>query len=327
MDWENAHSPVMWAYTWRTALADARAGGVSYLLVRMDDEIERVVGHFFMAGRDPRTGGAEMSTWAADVPPAVSAWALLTTVLSAFEGNPNIPFVLAPAAASNVRANRFFASLDWLQLQTRRALRRYDGQVSDHHIWMLANTSEGRDAVRHRLAEIASTERPFTPSAHRTPSLEYLVAWGRHQAIRTKQVCNVMLQSTPRQTALEISPNSGELVRIEPTAQDRYRVSVAQRPCGSVEVHSDIGTSTTELVPRFSSWAPDNARVSAISALASHLADRPDGSRRTVVAVRDIDTSLANRLASLGFIDEGEAPPTLGEVATPRRMWTLLRIR
>ena len=55
MDWESAHSPVIWVDTWRSALADARAGGVSYLLVRIDDGVERVVGYFSMTGRDART--------------------------------------------------------------------------------------------------------------------------------------------------------------------------------------------------------------------------------------------------------------------------------
>ncbi|MGH3956915.1 MAG: GNAT family N-acetyltransferase [Mycobacterium sp.] len=324
MDWESAHSPVIWVDTWRSALADARAGGVSYLLVRIDKGIERVLGHFSMTGTDPRTGGAEISTWAVDVPAAVSRWAQLTTVLSAFEGNPAIPHALAPTAVSNVRANRFSRSMGWNQLQIRRALRPYDGQVSDHHMWILANTAEYRDWVKHQLSEISITRTSLTPTGVRRPDAEYLVAWARFAAIRTRQRIGTALRTTPPEPAFEIPSTSEEVVQIEPAGRGRYRVTVAARPGGSIDVYSDVGTSTTELVPRFESLISDDARVSALSALASHLTARPDRSRRTVIAVSDVDTILADRLATLGFIDEGDAPPTLGDDGGTLRMWTLL---
>ncbi|MFA4081761.1 GNAT family N-acetyltransferase [Mycobacteroides salmoniphilum] len=324
MDWESAHSPVIWVDTWRSARADARAGGVSYLLVRIDEGAERVVGHFSMTGTDPRTGGAEISTWAVDVPSAVSTWAQLTTVLSAFEENPAIPHALAPTATSNVRANRFSHSMGWTQLQTRRALRTYDGRVSDHHMWILANTAEYRDSARHRLTEIPIARTPLTSSRARLPDAEYLTAWARFAVIRTRQLIGAALRTTPTETAFEIPSASGEVVQVEPAGRGRYRVTVAARPGGSIEVHSDVGTSTTELVPRFESRISDDVRVSALSALASHLAARPDRSRRTVVAVSAVDTILADRLATLGFIDEGDAPPTLGDDGGTLRMWTLV---
>lgn len=323
MDWESAHSPVMWVDTWRSALADARAGGVSYLLVRIDDGTEKVVGHFSMTGRDPRTGGAEISSWAADVPPAVSAWAQLTTALCGFEGNPAIPHALAPVAVSNRRANRFSESMGWTQLQTRRALRAYDGHISDHHMWFLPNTVQYRDQASRRLAEIPSTGTLLT-STPRTPAAEYLLAWARFTAIRARRLLSTALRAAPPEPSFDIVATSGEEVHVEPAGCGRYRVSEAGSPLGSIDVHSDLGTSTTELVPRLDSGVSDNARVSAVCTLASHLADRPDRSRRTVVAVSDVDTALADRLAALGFTDEGEAPPTLGEDDATRRMWTLL---
>jgi hypothetical protein len=324
MDWQSAHSPVIWVDTWRSALADARAGGVSYLLVRIDEGNERVVGHFSMTGTDPRTGGAEISTWAVDVPPAASRWAQLTTVLSAFEGNPAIPHALAPTAVSNVRANRFSQSMGWRQLQIRRSLRRYDGQVSDHHMWIVANTAEYRDWATHRLSEITVTRTGFTPAGARRLDAEHLSAWARFAAIRTRQLVGATLRTAPSEPAFEMPTTSGEVVRIKPAGHGRYRVTVATRPGGSIDVHSDVGTSTTELVPRFESWISDDARVSALSALASQLTARPDRSRRTVIAVSDVDTTLAGRLATLGFIDEGDAPPTLGGDGATLRMWTLL---
>ncbi|WP_139360858.1 GNAT family N-acetyltransferase [Mycobacterium sp. D16R24] len=324
MDWESAHSPVIWVDTWRSALADARAGGVSYLLVRIDEGAERVVGHFSMTGIDPRTGGAEISTWAVDVPPAVSRWAQLTTVLSAFEGNPAVPHALAPTAVSNMRANRFSQSMGWNQLQIRRALRPYDGQVSDHHVWILANTAEYRDWVKHQLSEIPITRARFTPAGDRWPDVEYLAAWARFAAIRARQLIGTALRRTPLEPAFEIPSAGGEVVQVAYTGHGRYRVTVAERPGGSIDVHSDVGTSTTELVPRFESRISDDARVSALSALASHLTARSDRSRRTVIAVRAVDSTLADRLATLGFIDEGDAPPTQGGDGATLRMWTLL---
>lgn len=325
MDWESAHSPVMWVDTWRAASADARAGGVSYLLVRIDDGSERVVGHFLMAGRDHRTGGAEISTWAADVPSTVSAWAQLTTVLSAFDGNPAIPHALAPAAVSNVGANRFAESMGWTQLQTRRALRRYGGQVSDHHIWFLANTAEYRDWARRRLSDIPVTRAPFTPPAPHIPSAEYLAAWLRFVAIRARLRLGTLRRETTAQSALEIPSGSGEVARIERGDSGQYRVTIGGRPAGSVDVYSDIGTSTTELVPRLTQWVSDSARVAVVSGLAGHLAQAPAVSRRTTVVAQESDATLADRLATLGFADEGAAPAALGEDGPPRRMWTRLR--
>lgn len=324
MDWESAHSAVIWVDTWRSARADARAGGVSYLLLRIDGGAERVVGHFSMTGTDPRTGGAEISSWAADVPSAVSTWAQLTTVLSAFEENPAIPHALAPTAVSNVRANRFSHSMGWTQLQTRRALRTYDGQVSDHHMWILANTAGYRAWARRRLSEIPITRTPSTLPRAGRPGAEYLVAWARFAVIRTRQRIGTALRTTPPERAFEISSTGGEVVQVEPAGRGRYRVTVAARPGGSIDVHSDFGTSTTELVPRFESRISEDARVSALSALAIHLTARPDRPRRTVIAVSDADTALADRLATLGFIDEGDAPPTLGADGVALRMWTLL---
>ncbi|WP_131822137.1 GNAT family N-acetyltransferase [Mycobacteroides saopaulense] len=324
MDWASAHSPVMWVDTWRSALADARAGGVSYLLVRIDDGAEKVLGHFSMTGHDPRTGGAEVSSWAVDVPAAVSAWAQLTTVLSAFDASPNLPHALAPVAVSNIRANRFSESMGWTQLQTRRALRAYDGQLSDHHIWLLANTADYRDWIRRRLTEIPFLKMDLAPPTSSAPTAEYLTAWARFAVIRARQLVRRRWHAPASVRSFEISSTSGEVIHIEPADRGRYRVLVGGHPGGSVDVHSDAGTSTTELVPRLSSSISDAARISVVSILASHLADRPDGSRRTVVAVRDVDSALADRLAAQGFLDEGEAPPSLGEPGVKRRMWTLL---
>lgn len=327
MDWESAHSPVMWVDNWRSALADARAGGVSYLLVRIDKGAETVVGQFAMTGREPRTGGAEISMWSADVPPAASRWAQLTTALSAFEGNPAIPHALVPIGVTNIRANRFAASLGWVQLQTRRALRNYDGQISDHHIWILTNTPEYRDSMRRQLSELPSTRADFEPDAPRAAQPKYITAWGRYLVRRARQRLRTMHQPPPHQSAFEISSASGEVVRLESSFQGRYRVTLARRPAGSIDVHSDIGTSTTELVPRLSSWVPEDTRVLTVSTLASRLADGPFAPRRTVIAVRDGDALLADKLAILGFIDEGDTPPSLGEEGVPRRMWTLIQTR
>ncbi|KRQ31743.1 MULTISPECIES: GNAT family N-acetyltransferase [Mycobacteroides] len=324
MDWESAHSPVIWVDTWRSALADARAGGVSYLLVRIDDGIERVVGHFSMTGRDPRTGGAEISSWAVDVPSAVSGWAQLVTVLAAFEGNPAIPHALAPVAVSNVRANRFCESMGWTQLQTRRALRKYDGQISDHNMWVLANTAEYRDWVRQRLTEIPVRRTLLAPTVSRRPDAGYLAAWARFAAIRVRQRISATLRPTPTASSLETSTTDGEVVHIAPAGRGQFRVAVAKRTAGSIDVYTDVGTSTTELVPRFEPWVSRDVGACALSALASRVAASPDGSRRTVVAVSGADGTLADQLARRGFVDEGEAPATLGDGGTARRMWTLL---
>lgn len=324
MDWESAHSPLIWVDTWRSALTDARAGGVSYLLVRIDDGTERVVGHFSMTGTDPRTGGAEISSWAVDVPSAVSGWAQLVTVLSAFEGNPAIPHALAPVAVANIRANRFCESMGWTQLQTRRALRKYDGQISDHHMWVLANTAEYRDWVRQRLTEIPVTRTHLAPAVSRRPDAGYLAAWVRFAAIRARQRIRATLRPAPTESSLENSTAHGEVVHVAPAGRRQFRVAVAERTAGLIDVYVDVGTSTTELVPRFEPWVSRDAGACALSALASHVAALPGGSRRTVIAVGGGDSTLADQLARRGFIDEGEAPPTLGDDGAARRMWTLL---
>ncbi|MUM17648.1 GNAT family N-acetyltransferase [Mycobacterium sp. CBMA271] len=325
MDWESAHSPVMWADTWRAALGDAKAGGVSYVLVRIDNDTEKVVGQFSVTGRDPRTGGAEISIWSADVSPVVSRWAQLTSALSAFEGNPAIPHALIPVAVSNVRANMFASSLGWTQLQTRHQLRSYDGQISDHHIWILVNTAASRDAMRRQLLALPCARADSQPIAPRASQPLYIAAWGRYLVRRARQRLRTAKDVRPRPPVLEIPSANGEVVRLEPSSHDRYRVTMSERPAGSIDVYSDAGTSTSELVPHISSWVPEDARVAAVAQLARQLAEGPRASRRTVVTIRAGDSAIANDLVALGFIDEGDAPPSLGEEGVPRRMWTLIR--
>ena len=113
-------------------------------------------------------------------------------------------------------------------------------------------------------------------------------------------------------------------MHVAPAGRRQFRVAVAERTAGLIDVYVDVGTSTTELVPRFEPWVSRDAGACALSALASHVAALPEGSRRTVIAVGGGDSTLADQLARRGFIDEGEAPPTLGDDGAARRMWTLL---
>ena len=127
MSWSAAHSPYMWIHTWKQALSDAAQGWVSCLLVHLDGGCEHVVGHLAMAGRHPRTGGTEVSTWTAGVPHTVTMWAQASLIIAGFEANSNIPHAVAPLADQNVPVQRLAQAVGWSKLQTCRKLRMYVG--------------------------------------------------------------------------------------------------------------------------------------------------------------------------------------------------------
>ncbi|ORB48364.1 hypothetical protein BST43_24955 [Mycobacteroides saopaulense] len=296
MSWAAAHSPYMWIDTWKQALADVARGGASYLLVHLDAGRERVLGHLSMAGRHPRTGGTEVSTWTAGVPHTVTKWAQTSLIIAGFEANPDVPHAVAPLAVQNVAVQKLAESVGWSQLQTCRRLREYGGRPTDHQIWFQSNSTENLATLR-RARDALSNNMPSSKVGRRTAvSWGDLVARGHYE-----------LRSRCRRTVA--------------AAPDRQIEVVADRPAGTVEIAVDPGSSTTELIGRPRPDAPEDALTPTIADLAGRMALGPATTRRIVVAPRVDDQHLIGALAAHGFQSEGPTLPTLGESFGGRELW------
>lgn len=299
MSWPEAHSPYMWVHTWRQALADTARGWVSYLLVHLDSGQERVAGHLVMAGRHPRTGGTEVSTWTAGVPHSVTMWAQTALIIAGFEADPHVPHAVAPLAVQNVAVHRLAQAVGWSRLQTCRRLRIFDGAPSDHEIWFQANSAENlaalrgkRDALSNGAPERVRAGRPAIPWSQ-------LLACG-HYELRNR------------------------LRRATPNANSTVSVDISGRPAGVIEISVDPGSSTTELIVRAHADAPEDAFTPDLVKLAARVRAAPAPTRRVVVAARADDLVLIEALAAAGFQGEGPTLPTYGESGITRHLWTYL---
>ncbi|AMW19933.1 hypothetical protein Chelonae_p2182 [[Mycobacterium] chelonae subsp. bovistauri] len=297
MPWSTAHSPYMWIHTWKQALSDTARGWVSYLLVHLDGGREHVVGHLAMAGRHPRTGGTEVSTWTAGVPHSVTRWAQASLIIAGFEADPRVPHAVAPLAVENIAVQRLAQSVGWSQLQTCRRLRMYDGKPTDHQIWFQGNTIENLAALRSTRDALSGNITSWMTSGRRAAvSWSDLLARGRYE-----------LRNCRRRVAAD--------------ANSSVAVTVSGTSLGSVEIAVDPGSSTTELIGRPRPDVSEDELTATIADLAGRLMGAPSPTRRIVVAVRDEDRPLTEALAVHGFRNEGRTLPTLGDASTNRQLW------
>ncbi|WP_131815839.1 GNAT family N-acetyltransferase [Mycobacteroides franklinii] len=299
MSWAAAHSPYMWIHTWRQARSDAARGWASYLLIHLEGTRERVVGHLAMAGRHPRTGGTEVSTWTAGVPHAVTMWAQSSLIISGFETNPDVPHAVAPLAVHNVPVQRLAQAVGWQKLQTCRQLRMFDGSPTDHEIWYQTNSAENLVALRHKRDTLAG-ETPLRGS-ERPAKISWgdLLACGRYE-----------LRNRCR--------------RASAVPKDTVPVTVSGTPIGSIEISVDLGSSTTELIGRPHPGASEDSLTPTIADLAARLTLAPAPTRRIVVAARSDARPLTDILTTHGFQNEGPTLPTFGESGVPRQLWVHL---
>ena len=296
MSWSAAHSPYMWIHTWKQALSDAAQGWVSCLLVHLYGGCEHVVGHLAMAGRHPRTGGTEVSTWTAGVPHTVTMWAQASLIIAGFEANSNIPHAVAPLADQNVPVQRLAQAVGWSKLQTCRKLRMYDGKPTDHQIWFQSNTPENLAALRHTRDTFPDNGTARVSGCRSRVSWSDLVARGHYE-----------MRHWGRRAA--------------PAAHSRVAVDFSGENTGYVEISVDPGSSTTELISRPLPGVSEDMLTSTVADLAGRLTHLPSSTRRIVVAARADDRPLIEALTAHGFQNEGHTLPTLGETAVTRDLW------
>jgi hypothetical protein len=296
MTWSAAHSPYMWIHTWKQALSDAARRWFSCLLVHFHGGREHVVGHLAMAGRHPRTGGTEVSTWTAGIPHTVTMWAQASLIIAGFEANPDIPHAVAPLAVQNVPVQRLAQAVGWSKLQTCRRLRMYDGRPTDHQIWFQSNTPENLTALRHTRDALSDNAAAGAPDFRSRVSFSDMLARG-HYELR----------------------NWGR--RATPATNSQVALDVSGNAMGYVEISVDPGSSTTELISRPHPGTSEEMLTSAVADLAGRLAVAPSSTRRIVVAARADDQPLIGALTAHGFQNEGPTLPTLGETAITRHLW------
>ncbi len=296
MTWSAAHSPYMWIHTWKQALSDAAQGWVSCLLVHLDGGREHVVGHLAMAGRHPRTGGTEVSTWTAGVPHTVTMWAQASLIIAGFEANPHVPHAVAPLAVQNVPVQRLAQAVGWSKLQTCRLLRTYDGKPTDHQIWFQSNTPENVAALQHTRDTLPDNATSRTPECRTRGSWRDLTARGHYE-----------LRNWGRRAIF--------------ATNSRVAVNLSGKTVGYVEISVDPGSSTTELISRPHPGAAEDMLTPTVADMAGRLTHTPSSTRRIVVAARADDQPLIAALAAHGFQNEGLTLPTLGEAAVTRHLW------
>ncbi len=303
-DWDEEHSLTAWASTWWSATHDPDVR-IARVLTLADGDEDRIVGYQAWAGRDPRTGQAEASTWVAGLPRSAEVTAFLTAtcVLEMFEAHPDLRFVVAPMAVHNRPSIALSESVGFHHLQTLRGLREYDGVATDHVIHVRENTAEDRAELRAFLDTIgAETLRP-RPAAR--PSVGAVGGLGRYGVRRLRA----------RARSLRA-----------PAARDDRTVTVGGRRIGSIGVHVDGGSSTTEVIDRLSPDADPTAGVAEIVAACRAAAEAQE-TRRLTIALADRHAAAVTDLTALGFVSEGRTLPTLGDEATPRESWTRIQER
>lgn len=302
-DWDAEHSLAAWAETWWAATHDPDVR-IARVLTVEDGAEERVVGYQVWAGRDPRTGHAEASTWIAGLPRSLKVAMFFTAacLLDAFTAHPDLPFAVGPMAVHNRPPIALAESVGFTYQQTLRGLREYEGRPADHSIHVRHNTEEARAELAAVIASIGAEPLPPRPAAR--PSTGAALGLARLGVRRVRA----------RVRAARATPTAD-------TAVDT--VTVAGRPIGSIGVHVDGGSSTTEIIERLHRDADPDAATAAVVAACRAAADAQQ-TRRLTIALADRHAGAVADLTALSFVSEGTALPTLGDESTPRESWTRL---
>lgn len=327
-DWDAEHSPAAWASTWWSATRDPDVR-IARVLTLADGAGDHVRGYQAWAGREPRTGHAEASTWIAGIPnsPEVTVYFTATCVLEMFRAHPDLPFVVAPMAVHNRPPIALAEAVGFRRLQTLRGLREYDGRATDHVIHYLDNTAASRAALEAVLASIDAEPLPAAPPLRPSrTAVQGLIRHGArelraraHRAAGTGHAVAGALAAEPSCT------EGGHRIEFRP-APGGFEVSVDGRPIGHIGAHVDDGSSTTELIDRLHRDADPECAGAALTA-ACRAAARGQSTRRLTVALADRHAGARDALGGMGFFSEGATLPTLGDEGTPRETWTRLRER
>lgn len=322
-DWNDEHSPTVWAAIWWRSRTDPSVQVASVLTVD-DGGHDRVVGQQIFAGRDPRTGHTETSTWVAGLPNshAAAMWMSAVNILEVFEKHPEVTCVVAPLSTTNKAATALATSVGFTYLQTLRQLREFSGAPTDHTIYTLPNTAAVRAKLRKIMQSIPAEEVP--PRRGRLPSAKTvagLLRWGVRRLRNAKPASSQIAVALPARVH-----EGGCDIVFSPAPQAHYRVIVDGAAIGEVQIHRDEGTSTTEIIDRLRAEAPVEAADAAVVA-ACRAAVATRDTRRLTIALAKRNSRATRALSELGFVSEGPTLPTLGDETTPRESWTAIRER
>ncbi|TWS25147.1 GNAT family N-acetyltransferase [Tsukamurella sputi] len=323
-DWDADHSCAAWAATWWTATHDPDVR-IARVLTLEDGARDRVVGYQAWAGRDPRTGHAEASTWVAGLPRSYEVTAFFTAscVADAFRTNPDLPYVVAPMAVHNRPPIALAESVGFTYLQTLRRLREYDGTPTDHSVHILANTEKSRDGLETVLASIGA--EPVPSRAATRPTLGATLGLARHGVRRLRTRARAARLPAESDDILGLAgARSGDGIRFQPTSRGGYTVAVGGRAVGETGMHVDSGTSTTEIIDRLRGDTSADEATAVLVAACRAAAERQD-TRRLTIALADRHAAAHDALIALGFASEGPTLPTIGDEGSPRESWTRLR--
>ncbi|KXO93883.1 GNAT family N-acetyltransferase [Tsukamurella pseudospumae] len=322
-DWDAEHSLAAWAETWWAATHDPDVRSARVLTVE-DGAEDRVVGYQVWAGRDPRTGHAEASTWVAGLPQSFEVTAFFTAacLLDVFTAHPDLPFVVAPMAVHNRPPIDLAESIGFTYLQTLRGLREYDGTPTDHSIHVRHNTDAARAELAAVLASIGA--EPLPPRPADRPSLGAALGLARHGVRRLRARARAARATPAADTTFGAARAvGGHDIGFLPTRAGEHTVTVDGRPIGAINVHVDGGSSTTEIIDRLDRDVDVDGATTAVVA-ACRAAAEGQQTRRLTIALADRHAGAAADLAALGFASEGATLPTRGDESTPRESWTLV---
>ncbi|MBJ8340472.1 GNAT family N-acetyltransferase [Antrihabitans sp. YC3-6] len=151
LSWEEAHAPVIWVESWMRMRSAAKRGeAIFFVVIETISEVATIVGEVAVAGIDPNSGSGELSIWVSRRATAeVAKWAIAETVLRAFDAPYRIPRVIGPIAVSNRAPARLAESMGFVELAQRRALRVYNGEPTDHALWVFDNNERNRTRMRN----------------------------------------------------------------------------------------------------------------------------------------------------------------------------------
>ena len=320
-DWDEEHSATAWAATWWAAVHDPDVR-IARVLTLADGARDRVIGYQVWAGRDPRTGQAEASTWVAGLPQSYEVTAFFTAacVLDMLNAHADLPFVVAPMAVHNRPPIALAESVGFTYLQTLRRLREYDGRPTDHSIHVLGNTEKSRAGLEAVLASIGAETLSARPAER--PSREATLGLARHGVRRLRTRIRATRPAAAEDGVLATARR--DAVRFHPIGRGTYTATVDDRPIGDVGVHVDDGSSTAEIIDRLSGDVSPEDAAAVLVAACRAAADHQE-TRRLTIALADRHAAAHDALTAIGFASEGTTLPTIGDEGSPRESWTRLR--
>ncbi|CAM3350569.1 GNAT family N-acetyltransferase [Tsukamurella hominis] len=321
-DWDAEHSAAAWAADWWRAHRDPDVL-LSRVLTVEDGAEDRVVGAQRFAGRDPRTGHTESSTWIAGLPNSktVAMWMSARNTLDLFVQNPDLPLLVTPQTTDNKPAMALAEALGFTYLQTLQRLREFDGVPADHTVYYLRNTPDSRRRLESVLESIAA--EPLPPRRAPLPTLDVVLGVAR-AGVRRMRARRAASPSSAGRLPATVRTDDGRTITFLPTSDGRHAVSVGGSPIGGIQIHHDPGSSTIEVIDRLHADAPVADANAAIEAACRASADRQDA-RRLTIALADRNAAVAEPLAALGFASEGATSPTFGDDGAQRESWTRLQ--